>query len=328
MTIAPVQPVQPLMPVGYGYQQPGGITGYETNVPGAAELQAGSDLGTKPFAGSRLIAAQMERQSAIEAQNKVAQAAAAEQARQFDIEQKNKLLQMQYGALSTPFGGEAARGIGEVDPGAGWDTGRIQGIEDQAKAAAAATIFNTNASGLGTISQAGGDVNQAAAKVPGMEGVNYGPTPAERASTADNATALDVARIGANASMYGSDQQLRGAMAAGDRDKFTVAIPPQLQSTYGALTAKVGSLEEAQAMQNEFARMMGGAQMGSPGGGGGETPVPNLQLRAITPAIQERARRDGWNWNGVAVRRPDGSMVARGSRPDGTPVEIPLQETD
>jgi hypothetical protein len=304
MTIAPVKPVRT-----QGYQQHQGAGAeYIPNQPTAAELGLAADIRT-PFVGSMLLNAQMERRNAVAENNRMADQAAEQQAQQFEKSLELERLKAAYGTFDTPYGGIVAREQG-LDPG------RLDTIEKQQADAANAAIFGTQAQGLGNISQAGGDVGAAAAKLPGQDGVSYGPTPAERASTADNATSLDVARIGANASMYGA-RVGADATRAGKGPEYTVEMPPTQQSTHPNIQGKFHSLEEAQRFAAQQAQATGAMQSG-------ERPLNGQEQQAWIAAIDDQITAAGGQRQGLPRRRPDGTTVVSVKDANGNVSDVPV----
>lgn len=293
-------PIQPRQPIQAGAAQ----AEYIPNQPTAGELGLAAHVRT-PFVSSHLLNAQMERRMALAENNAMAEQAAAEQTRQFNEGAALEKLKAYLGTLNTPYGGEGARTVGELDPGTGWDTGRIEGIEQQAKDKAAADAYQQYASGAGTLAQVGAEMPTAVAGTP-LEDVQFGELPAVSMNNADNATSLAVADKAAAASMYGSDQQLRGAQASARRGKFTVGLPPQQASVYGPMTLQVDTMEEAIAAQQQMAQQYGGAVIGG-GGIPGEQIVPPQTAHSDEALVNAWAARNKKQIMGPSVTRPDGT---------------------
>lgn len=314
----PVQARQPKLPVGAGAE-------YQPNAPSAGELGLAANIRT-PFVGSMLLNAQAERRMAIDANNAMAAQAAEQQARQFDESLKLEKLKAYLGTLGTPFGGEGARSVGEMDTGSGWDTGRIEGVEQTEKDKAAAAAYAQYASGLANVGSTGMDVAGAAKDTP-LAGVPVGQRPDVSMNDADNKTSLTTAEIAAAASRYGADQGLAGAQARANADampRVTSTVPGgatgigyqvqgtdvgRVQSTTDQLAGQTGRPTRAEDVAPAAQQSAWGPGLKAQALSKGYTVDEGTQVQFID--------KDGQRVPAIVATRPDGSKVYVTGAPGG-----------
>jgi hypothetical protein len=262
----------------------------------------------------------MERRNAIDSNNQMAAQAAEQQARQFDEQMKLEHERLTYGALDSPYGGQAARDV------QGWDEAKIAEVEKQAADAANAAIFQQKSAGLGQLGQAGAVMPSAGAEA-GMPNVQWGERPDVGMNNADNRAQLEQAEIAAAASRYGADKGLAGAQARANADaapRVTSTVPGgatgvgyqvqgtdvgRVQSTTDELAGRTGRPTRAENVAAPEQQSAWGPGLKAQALSKGYTVDEGAQVQFI--------ENNGQRVPAIVATRPDGSKVYITGAPGG-----------